>query len=55
MGSKNLTDRQLRQLARKFIAGTATAEESALLHEWYNSVDPDNTEIVQVDSPTSSQ
>jgi ferric-dicitrate binding protein FerR (iron transport regulator) len=55
MGSKNLTDKQLRQLAKRFIAGTATAEESALLHEWYNSVDPDQTEVVQVDSPTSSQ
>ncbi|AXY78041.1 DUF4974 domain-containing protein [Paraflavitalea soli] len=55
MGSKKLTDRQLRQLAKKFIGGTATDEESALLHAWYNSVDADPTEIVQVDAPTSSQ
>ena len=55
MGSKNLTKRQVSQLAEKYLAGNATAEECALLHDWYNSVNPGNTETVLVSYPTTSQ
>ncbi|MBO9634475.1 MAG: FecR domain-containing protein [Chitinophagaceae bacterium] len=54
MGSKNLTRRQLSRLAQKYIAGTATAEEAALLHEWYDTIDPGHTETVLVSTPVSS-
>ena len=54
MGSKNLTKKQISQLAKKYIAGTATAEESALLHKWYDTIHPGNTETVLVDAPISS-
>lgn len=55
MGSKNLTKRQLSRLAQKYIAGTATAEEAALLHEWYDTINPGNMETVLVNAPVSSE
>lgn len=55
MGSNNLSKKQISQLANKYIAGTATAEEIALLHEWYDTVNPGNTETVLVDTPIVSR
>ena len=34
--------------------GTSSPEENAMLHAWYDTIDPDMTETVLVDSPTSS-
>lgn len=55
MGSKHLTQKQLRQLAEKYIAGTATEEECALLHEWYDTANPGHTETVLVDQPVTAE
>lgn len=55
MGRKILTKRQLRLLAKKYIAGTASAEETALLHQWYDSINPGNIETVLVDDAVSKQ
>ena len=55
MERKKLTNRQIRRLAKKYIRGTASAEESALLHEWYNTVNPGTTEVILVDTPTLSR
>ncbi|NML23119.1 DUF4974 domain-containing protein [Pseudoflavitalea sp. G-6-1-2] len=55
MGSKHLTKKQISRLAEKYIAGTATAEECALLHNWYDTINPGNTETVLVDQPVTNQ
>lgn len=55
MGSKNLTDKEISQLAKKYIEGTATAEEKAMLHEWYDTVNAGSTETVLVDTPATAE
>lgn len=55
MTRKKLTDSEIRELAKKYLKGTSSAEENAMLHEWYDTVNPGRTETVQVDAPTSSE
>lgn len=55
MTRKKLTDSELRELAKKYMDGTSSAEENAMLHEWYDTVNPGTTETVRVDAPTSTR
>ena len=45
----NLDEKQVRQLAKKFLNGTASNKEKKLLHEWYDTVNAGDTEIVLTD------
>lgn len=42
---------QLTELAHRFLTGTATEQEMALLHEWYDTADPEEIELVFTPQP----
>lgn len=44
---------QVKILADKYLNGTATAEEAAALHEWYDHVNEGDTEIVVAEQETT--
>ncbi|WP_298709633.1 FecR family protein [Chitinophaga sp.] len=46
---------KVRMLAEKYLNGTATAEEAAALHEWYDHVNEGDTEIVVAEQATTLQ
>ena len=47
----NLSPEQLRQLAQKYVEGTANEEEAALLHQWYDAVNAGDTEVIVTEAP----
>lgn len=44
---------QVKILAEKYLNGTATAEEAAALHDWYDQVNAGDTEIVATEQVTT--
>lgn len=44
---------KVKMLAEKYLDGTATAEEAAALHEWYDHVNEGDTEIVVAEQETT--
>src|SRR5215217_5155250 len=51
-----MTQEYIRQLAVKFLNGTASEEEKEILHKWYDSLNPDvpETETVFTRTPESA-
>ena len=51
-----MTQEYIRQLAVKFLNGTASEEEKEILHKWYDSLNPDvpETETVFTRDPESA-
>ena len=45
---------QLAELAERFLLGTATEKEIALLHEWYDSADKEEIELVFTPEPETA-
>jgi transmembrane sensor len=46
---------QLAELAERFLAGTATEKEIALLHEWYDTADKEEIELVFTPEPETAE
>jgi transmembrane sensor len=46
---------QLAELAERFLAGTATEKEIALLHEWYDTADKEEIELVFTPEPETDE
>lgn len=46
---------QLAELAHRFLTGTATEQEMALLHEWYDTADPEEIERVFTRQPETQE
>jgi transmembrane sensor len=55
MGIMNLDENQVKQLAEKFLGGTASNEEKRILHEWYDTVNAGDTEIVLTDTAQTAE
>ena len=47
----NLDEKQVKALAKKYLEGTASDEERQLLHEWYNTANAGDLEIVLSKAP----
>jgi transmembrane sensor len=46
---------QLAELAERFLAGTATEKEKELLHEWYDTADKEEIELVFTREPETAE
>ena len=46
---------QLTELAERFLSGTATEKEIALLHEWYDTADKEEIELVFAPEPETAE
>ena len=46
---------QIRKLAQKYLQGTATEEEAKLLHEWFDTTNAGETEMVVTDNPVTAE
>jgi transmembrane sensor len=46
---------QLAELAERFLAGTATEKEKELLHEWYDTADKEEIELVFTPEPETAE
>jgi transmembrane sensor len=46
---------QLAELAERFLAGTATEKETELLHEWYDTADKEEIELVFTPEPETAE
>src|SRR5689334_6444104 len=46
MRTNRFDPKYISRLAKKFLSGTATEEERQLLHDWYDSINNSDTEIV---------
>jgi hypothetical protein len=46
---------QLAELAERFLLGTATEKEIALLHEWYDTADKEEIELVFTPEPETAE
>ena len=47
----NIDENKVRQLAQKYLNGTASDDEKQLLHEWYDTVNAGEIEIVFTENP----
>ena len=46
---------EINKLAAKFLAGTASVEEEALLHQWYDAQNPDREKMFAIHSASSKE
>ena len=54
METTNLDPDQVKKLAKKYLDGIATEEEKKLLHDWYDTVNAGDTEMVMVSTPRTT-
>jgi len=54
METTNLDPDQVKKLAKRYLDGIATEEEKKLLHDWYDTVNAGDTEMVMVSTPRTT-